>query len=83
MFSTPAFLDWAKKHVILVEIDFPRKTKLDDKLAKQNESLKNKFGITGFPTVLFLDANEKKIGRSGYKPGGAEKWIEDAGRQIK
>ncbi len=83
MFSTEQFKAWAKKNVILVEIDFPRNTKLPKELAKQNEMLKNKFGISGFPTVLFLDANEKKLGRSGYMPGGPESWIKDASRQIK
>ena len=46
--------------------------------------LKSKFGISGFPTVLFLDANEKKLGQSGYKRNGTpESWIKDASRQIK
>jgi len=83
VFSTPAFLAWAKKNVILVEIDSPRKTQLEPQLKAQNEELKRKFQIRGFPTVLFLDANEKQVGRSGYKPGGPEKWIEDASNQIK
>lgn len=83
MFSTPVFLAWAKKNVILVEIDSPRKTQLEPQLKAQNEELKRKFQIRGFPTVLFLDANEKQVGRSGYKPGGPEKWIEDASNQIK
>ena len=83
MFSTPQFLDWAKKNVILVSIDSPRKTQLPSELKKQNDMLKSKFSIRGYPTVLFLDAAEKQVGKSGYKPGGPEKWIEDAARQIK
>ena len=83
MFSTPTFLTWAKKNVILVSIDSPRKTQLPVELKKQNDMLKQKFQIRGFPTVLFLDANEKQVGKSGYKPGGPEKWIEDAAKQIK
>lgn len=83
MFSTPTFLDWAKKNVILVSIDSPRKTQLPPELKKQNEALKTKFQIRGFPTVLFLDANEKQVGKSGYKPGGPDAWIADAAKQIK
>jgi len=83
VFSTDKFKAWAKKNVVLVEIDFPRKTKLPDGLQKQNEALKSKFGIRGFPTILFLDGNEKVIGKSGYRPGGPDPWIEDAARQIK
>ena len=83
MFSTQEFKDWAKKNVILVEVDFPRKTQLPDKVKKQNNELKRRFSISGFPTVLFLDAQEKVIGRSGYKRGGAESWVKDASNQIK
>lgn len=83
MFSTPQFKDWAKKNVILVEVDFPRKTQLPDKVKKQNDELKRRFSISGFPTVLFLDAQEKVIGRSGYRPGGPAPWLKDANKQIK
>jgi len=83
VFSTPTFLEWAKKNVILVSIDSPRKTQLPAKLKKQNEALKAQFKIQGFPTILFLDAKEKKLGQSGYRPGGPDKWIEDAAKQIK
>jgi hypothetical protein len=81
VFSTKVFLDWAKKNVILVEIDSPRKTQLPSDLKKQNEELKSKFGIRGFPTILFLDASEKKIGQHGYQAGGPEKWVKEAEKQ--
>ncbi len=83
MFSTQQFKDWAKKNVILVEVDFPRKTQLPDELKKQNDELKRRFNISGFPTILFLDAQEKKLGKSGYRPGGVEPWLKDASGQIK
>jgi len=81
VFSTPQFLEWAKKNVILVEIDSPRKKQLEPQLKAQNEELKRKFQIRGFPTVLFLDANEKQIGRSGYKPGGLSHSARDKPRE--
>ena len=83
MFSTPVFEKWAKKNVILVSIDSPRKTELPPELKSQNEALKSKYQIRGFPTILFIDGNEKKIGQYGYKPGGPEKWIEEAEKKMK
>ena len=83
MFSTQQFKDWAKKNVILVEVDFPRKTQLPAELKKQNDDLKRRFGIRGYPTILFLDAQEKKLGKSGYRAGGVEPWLKDASSQIK
>jgi protein disulfide-isomerase len=83
VFSTAEFKDWAKKNVILVEVDFPRRTEQPDDLKKQNMELKNRFAIRGYPTILFLDANEKVMGKSGYRPGGPDPWIKDAANQIK
>ena len=83
MFSTNEFKAWAKKNVVLVEIDFPRKTQLAPELKKQNDELKRRFGISGFPTVLFLDGNEKVLGKSGYRPGGPAPWLKDAANLIK
>lgn len=83
MFSTDSFKKWAKKHVVLVSIDSPRKTQLPEELGEQNEELKRRFKIRRLPTVLFLDANEKLLGRSGYRPGGPEPWIANAKRFLK
>lgn len=83
MFSTAKFKKWAKKNVILVEVDFPRHKELPADLKRQNNELKNRFRIDGFPTVLFLDGKEKVVGRSGYRPGGVDPWLEDADKQIK
>ena len=55
VFSTPEFTEWAGKNVILLELDFPRKTKQDDAIKKQNKDLMTKYKIKGFPTVLILD----------------------------
>ena len=41
VFAKPEFAKWAKENVILVEIDFPRKTKLSAELQKQNRSLQH------------------------------------------
>ena len=83
MFSTEKFKAWAKKNVILVEVDFPRRKELSPDLKRQNDALKNRFQVRGYPTILFLDSKEKVIGRSGYRPGGVDPWLEDADRQIK
>jgi len=83
VFSTDQFKKWASKNVVLVSIDSPRKTQLPDELKKQNDKLKQQFQIRGFPTILFLDASEKQLGKSGYRPGGPDPWIADAEKQIK
>ena len=83
VFSKDEFKKWAAKNVILLELDFPRSKTLPDELKKQNEALRKQYEVRGYPTILFLDANEKVLGRSGYMKGGPEAWIKDAEAKLK
>jgi protein disulfide-isomerase len=83
VFSKPEFQEWAAKNVVLLELDFPRKTEQDTELKKQNQELAKKYGIRGYPTILFLDADGKQIGQTGYKAGGPGPWIKAAEAQMK
>ena len=58
-FSKPEFNSWATKNVILVELDFPRRTKLPAKVEKQNRELAQLFGVRGYPTVWFVTAQQE------------------------
>jgi protein disulfide-isomerase len=83
VFVKPEFKKWASKNVILVELDFPRKTALPDALKEQNDALQKKFQIRGFPTILFLDHKESVLHKSGYIEGGPAAWIADAEKNLK
>lgn len=76
VFSKEAFKDYAAKNLILVEIDFPRQKAQSDKLKAQNRALAEKYGVRGFPTILLLDADGEVIKKTGYRRGGAEKYVE-------
>ena len=43
----PGFQAWAKKNVIMLEVDFPLNKQLPDKLAKQNNDLQGFFQVQG------------------------------------
>ncbi len=83
VFSTPEFTNWAKNNVILLVVDFPRKTKLPVALQKQNNALQRAFGVRGYPTVWLFKPGESEnpkkdiqpLGKTGYVRGGAKKWI--------
>src|SRR5215216_7551869 len=49
VFSQQAFKDYAAKHLVLVEVDFPKGFKLAEATSKQNAELAKKFGIRGYP----------------------------------
>ena len=88
--NTPEFAAWSNKNVVLVELDFPRRTPQTDELKKQNNELQQVFGIQGYPTVWFANANNKEgkvnfeqLGRTGYVAGGPMAWIEGANQILK
>ncbi|HIE73711.1 MAG TPA: thioredoxin family protein [Flavobacteriales bacterium] len=92
VFFKPEFAIWANKNVVLVELDFPRRTKLSAELQKQNRELGQMFGVRGYPTIWFVtpvingkqvDLLEKKLGSQGYVAGGPNAWIAGANKIIK
>lgn len=82
IFGKPEFAAWAKQHVVLVELDFPRKKKLPKELAEQNQKLQDQFAVEGFPTVVFVGADGKEISRTGYERGGPTPWIAAVEREL-
>tara|TARA_B110000438_G_scaffold100098_1_gene99026 strand:+ start:882 stop:1346 length:465 start_codon:yes stop_codon:yes gene_type:complete len=82
VFFKPEFEKWAQDNLTLVELDFPKRKKLDASLQKQNDELRNMFAVRGYPTgwlvipeVLDKKINFKKLGKLGYVKGGPSAWI--------
>jgi protein disulfide-isomerase len=74
--DTKEFQDYASTNVVAVEVDFPNKKEQSDDLKKANAALKDKYHISGFPTLLVLDEDGKEIGRQvGYEEGGPAAFI--------
>jgi protein disulfide-isomerase len=74
VFDKPEFEVFAKNYV-LVELDFPNKKPQPAEEKAKNKAAQAKFGVSGFPTVLLLDAKTgDAFGRvSGYGPGTGPK----------
>ncbi len=88
--KTPEFAKWAKENVILVELDYPRKTVQTEEIKQQNGELQQVFGIQGYPTVWIVNAGKKdgktnfeKLGSTGYVAGGPTAWLAVANSIIK
>jgi protein disulfide-isomerase len=75
VFSQPEFVEYAKKNLVLVEVDFPKKKELAAAQKKANDALAAKYKIEGFPTIIVLNKEGKKIGELGYQPGGPKAFI--------
>lgn len=90
VFKKPEFAVWAKENVVLVELDFPRRTALSAELTAQNNELQQFFAVQGYPTVWFVDAtkvdgktNFDKLGSTGYLAGGPNNWVTVANEFLK
>ena len=75
VFSQQAWKDYAAKHLVLVELDFPHGFQLPPETKKQNDELAKKFAIQGYPTIIITSASGQKKGELGYMPGGPEAFI--------
>jgi thioredoxin-related protein len=85
VFDKPEFKTWAEENVVLLELDFPRRTKLPEEFQKQNASLQQAFQVRGFPTLWVFNLIENKkddpkqftiaaLGSTGYVSGGPAKF---------
>jgi thioredoxin-related protein len=75
VFSQPAFEEYAKTNLVLVEVDFPRRKKLSEEQQKVNAELYKKYDVQGYPTIIVLNGEGKKVGELGYQPGGPKAFI--------
>ncbi len=76
VFDSPAFAQYARRSLVLVDVDFPDKHKQDEELKRANAALKTRFNLSpvpdeGFPTIVLLnDAGETVFQETGYAGGG-------------
>ena len=79
------FINWAKENVVLVKLDFPRRTAQDQQIRMQNQRLQQMLKVAGYPTIWFVSPEKKEekinlnaIGKTGYVHGGTKAWLNKA-----
>ncbi len=98
VFDKKEFKNWAKENIILLEVDFPKRSPQSKELKAQNSNLQKTFQglIRGYPTGIFAqpvlkdkDVQFSVIGSEttgfslGYVRGGAKTWILEANKRLK
>jgi thioredoxin-related protein len=74
--DTQEFATYASQNLVLVEVDFPRRTPQSADLKKANKALADRYHVDSYPTFVFLSKDGKELGRqSGYHAGGAQPFI--------
>ena len=71
---TPKFAELMGGKMVFVDIDFRMRPPLSAEQSAYNEGLKQKFGVSGFPTVILLDSQGRRLSTMGYLPGGPENY---------
>ena len=65
-----------KDKFVFVELNYPKdKSELSAETINQNEDLKKKYPVQGFPTILLANADGKPFATTGYQAGGHEAYV--------
>lgn len=71
IFSKPAFADYAKKNLVLVQVDFPANKPQPADLQKANKALQSKYKVDGYPTLVVITPDGTIVWQQvGYLEGG-------------
>ncbi|MEM7782847.1 MAG: thioredoxin family protein [Planctomycetota bacterium] len=79
--ETGEFQRWASEQVVLLKLDYPKRTQQATELKKQNQKLAKRYSISSYPTVLLLESDGSVLGRLGYMKSPAA-WISMANNQL-
>jgi protein disulfide-isomerase len=63
IFSKPQFKDYASKNLVLMEVDFPVRKMQTAEIKRQNQELAQHYQIEGFPTIVVLSGDGRKVWR--------------------
>lgn len=83
VFSKPVFKAWAKQNVVLLQLDYPRRKPQPAAVVKSNRQIAGRYGVTAFPTILFLNQKGDVLGKYGYDSGGPTFWTKNADLILK
>ena len=75
VFSQDEFKEYAAENLILVKVDFPRSIPQSNDTKAYNQSLAQKFGVRGYPTIIIINSQGKPVAKTGYQAGGPENYI--------
>jgi protein disulfide-isomerase len=75
VFSKDEFENYADRNLILVKLDFPRNIEQTAETKMYNNTLAQRYGVQGFPTILLFNSTGKLVLTTGYQPGGPANYV--------
>ena len=76
VFQQNEFKEFADKNLVLVMLDFPKDIQQSQETKIYNNTLAQKYGIQGFPTILIMNSKGELVAKTGYQPGGPAKYVD-------
>jgi protein disulfide-isomerase len=73
--SQEEFLAYAEKNLVLLKVDFPKRTRQSTELREHNEALARTYQVRGFPTVIILTPKGEQVATTGYRYGSVSDYI--------
>ncbi|MCH2180033.1 MAG: thioredoxin family protein [Mariniblastus sp.] len=70
------FLERASKQFVLVMFDFPREKELLPRVQQQNQKWAMRYGVSGYPTIILVDSQQRPFAITGYQEGGVDTFLE-------
>ena len=82
--SKAVFQEFAAEEVAAVYLDFPKRKRLSKKEQEANEKLRKEFDVRGYPTMLLLDKEGKKVQKQfGYSKVEADVYVQHLRNAVK
>jgi protein disulfide-isomerase len=76
VFAKPEFAAYAKKNLVLVQLDFPQQKEQSAELKAANKALGEKYNISGYPTLIVIKPDGAILWQQvGYMEGGPAAFI--------
>ncbi len=75
VFSQDEFKEYAVENLLLVKVDFPRSIQQSSETKAYNQSLAQKFGVQGFPTIILINSLGQLVAKTGYQAGGPINYV--------
>ncbi|EPP37005.1 Disulfide bond reductase DsbH [Chlamydia avium] len=72
---SPEFIQFASQNLYMVKIDFPQSKQQSESVKQENQFLKNKYQVRGFPTLVFIDSQGNEQAQMGFEYGGGENFV--------
>ncbi|MBT8036581.1 MAG: thioredoxin family protein [Verrucomicrobiae bacterium] len=82
VFSQDVFKRNAARDFVFVIVDNPRQSPLPADIENQNQLLRKHYSVAFCPTVLLCDAQGRPYAKTGYRTGGAERYLKHVNRLM-